>query len=357
MITESLPLHKSAHLFAVCNAGSEKLLKADVAGTRKELHPAFMRPQLVTWKAPEPVSRPVQSLFARVAGLSLGMFSDGAEMGEVLAPWKGMGLHLHVFPRETPEDGLTPEDWQAVDARTEELRASLLAQEADLHEARPPREGEWVLDVVLDVSPDGKFLAGVHRHTAETHPCAGALPRIHLPAEVPSRAWLKMEQALVYAGLGGPGSLRGSVALELGSAPGGASLSLLQHGASVLGVDAARMDRRVLEFESAEGAKFTHFKMNAGQVPRALLPARVDVLTCDLNAAPPVILPIVEKYQKALDASCLILTMKLGEAEMVKRIPEFMRRLRGFAPAPVRAVQLAANRSEFCVVAGVLAGR
>jgi 23S rRNA (cytidine2498-2'-O)-methyltransferase len=263
-----------------------------------------------------------------------------------------MGLHLHVFPREAPEDGLSLAEWKTVDERAAELRAALLAKGADLHEERAAREGEWVLDVVLDAAADGKFLAGVHRHTVETHPCAGALPRIQMPADVPSRAWLKMEQALVYAGLGDAVSLRGMVALELGSAPGGASLSLMQHGAGVIGVDAARMDRQVLEFSSAEGAKFTHFKMSAGQVPRGLLPARVDVLVCDLNAAPPVILPIVEKYQKALSASRFILTMKLGDAEMVGRIPEFMRRLRRFAPAPVRAVQLAANRSEFCVVAG-----
>jgi 23S rRNA (cytidine2498-2'-O)-methyltransferase len=108
----------------------------------------------------------------------------------------------------------------------------------------------------------------------------------------------------------------------------------------------------VLDFTSADGAHFVHFKMNAGQVPRSLLPGRVDLLACDLNAAPHVIIPIVERLQEQVRASLFLLTMKLNDEVTAARVPEFLRRLRRFAPAPVRPVQLAANRSEFCVVAG-----
>jgi 23S rRNA (cytidine2498-2'-O)-methyltransferase len=159
---------------------------------------------------------------------------------------------------------------------------------------------------------------------------------------------------LAFAGLDAPGVLRGKVALELGSAPGGSSLSLMQHGATVFGVDAAEMDRRVLDFNSAEGAHFVHYKMSAGQVPRALLPERVDLLVCDLNAAPHVIIPIVERYQAHVHASLFLLTMKLNDEETRARIPEFLHRLRRCSPPLMRATQLAANRSEFCLVAGDL---
>jgi hypothetical protein len=92
--------------------------------------------------------------------------------------------------------------------------------------------------------------------------------------------------------------------------------------------------------------------MSAGNVPRSLLPERVDLLVCDLNAAPYVIIPIVEELQAKVQASVFLLTMKLNDEETMARVPEFLRKLRRSAPSPVRAVQLAANRSEFCVVAG-----
>jgi 23S rRNA (cytidine2498-2'-O)-methyltransferase len=352
MISESASFLSSPHVFAACNAGSEKLLKADVASIHPELRPAFMRPQLVTWKSPAAMHRPPRSLFARVAGLSLGVFEDAGQVAAALEGFREDPMHLHVFSREVPSEGLTSGKWAQIDAWAAEFRQALTARGVPLHDARRPREGECVLDVMLDIGTDGKFLAGIHRHGEDTHPCPGGIPRVSLPADAPSRAWLKMEQALVFAGWEGAESLRGKVALELGSAPGGASLSLLQHGVTVFGVDAAEMDRRVLDFTSADGAHFVHFKMNAGQVPRSLLPGRVDLLACDLNAAPHVIIPIVERLQEQVRASLFLLTMKLNDEVTAARVPEFLRRLRRFAPAPVRPVQLAANRSEFCVVAG-----
>jgi hypothetical protein len=62
----------------------------------------------------------------------------------------------------------------------------------------------------------------------------------------------------------------------------------------------------------------------------------------------------VERFQSQVRASVFLLTMKLNDAATLERIPELLRRLRRFSPAPVRAVQLASNRSEFCVVAGSL---
>jgi 23S rRNA (cytidine2498-2'-O)-methyltransferase len=280
------------------------------------------------------------------------MFHEMGQAAPALEAFREQPLHLHVFPREIPVDGLTPEEWARLDAGAAEFRTALQQAGLSLHEPRAPREGEWVLDVILGVSTDGKFLAGVHQHGPDTHPCPGALPRVTLPTEAPSRAWLKMEQALVFARLDGPGMLRGKTALELGSAPGGASLSLLQHGVTVFGVDAAEMDRRVLDFTSPDGAHFVHFKMSAGHVPRALLPKSVDLLVCDLNAAPQVVIPIVKDMQAHAHASMFLLTLKLNDDATAARIPEFLRRLRSFAPAPLRTTQLAGNRSEFCVVAG-----
>ncbi|MFO0634461.1 MAG: SAM-dependent methyltransferase [Nannocystaceae bacterium] len=57
-----------------------------------------------------------------------------------------------------------------------------------------------------------------------------------------TRAWAKLEEALAWSRL----PLReGDVVVEIGAAPGGAALALLQRGAEVaIGIDPARMDLR-----------------------------------------------------------------------------------------------------------------
>jgi hypothetical protein len=50
----------------------------------------------------------------------------------------------------------------------------------------------------------------------------------------------------------------------------------------------------------------------------------------------------------------MILTLKLNDKMVEVMLPQMMAKLRSWAPHPLRAVQLAANRSEFCVVAGRL---
>ena len=56
--------------------------------------------------------------------------------------------------------------------------------------------------------------------------------------------------------------------------------------------------------------------------------------------------------QSRVQARVLILTLKLNDRRIEQQIPRFMKQIEMFAPSPVRATQLPANRAEFCVVAG-----
>ncbi len=97
----------STFVFATCREGSERALKEEVATEHgPTLRPAFMRPQLITWKSTLPLKAgfSVKSIFARVLGLSLGTFKTPAELTTYAAEHlKGRSFHLHVFPREVPE--------------------------------------------------------------------------------------------------------------------------------------------------------------------------------------------------------------------------------------------------------------
>lgn len=339
----------SPFVFATCRAGSESVMKDDVASRQgKLLRPAFMRPQFITWKCDELLggSFNLDCIYARVSGLSLGMCRTFDEVLQKLAPFSEVTFHLHVFPRETPEDGVAMEKWEAMDQVRVQLMSLIETQGMKTHPVTVrPKNGDWIVDVMVG-EKDEPILLGAHQHSSGRHTTAGALPRLELPPGAPSRAWLKLEQALAFAGWSEE-SLSGSVAVELGCAPGGASLALLQHGMKVIGVDTAPMDSVVLD-----NPRFKHLRMSAGALSESFLPDRVDMLVSDMNLAPPVALHYLDRVQKRVRASRMIITLKINDGEMEARIHESLKQLRRMAPHPMRVTQLPANRREICVVAG-----
>ena len=340
----------SSFAFATCNAGSESALKAEVARTHgSALTPAFMRPGLITWKSRQPLPRDfdLRSVFARVAGVSLGLCKNVDELAaKARAALGAASFHLHVFPREVSEEGVSEERWQQIDATRAQISAAL--QDGGLHliTAPTPTAGEWVLDLITE-SANSNLFAGLHRHDAHHHPLPGALPRIALPADAPSRAYLKIEQALAWRGIPHD-TLRGLTALELGSAPGGGSLALLHRGMNVIGADTGEMDSRVIDFRGANGAHFTHLRASAGSLAASPLP-RIDLLLSDMNLAPPAVLKYVETLQRRVRAKIVLVTLKLNDRAMESQLPGFIAHFQRLAPGPVFATQLPANRREVCL--------
>src|SRR5437016_6328675 len=88
-------------LFAVCQIGAERALKNEVKRVHPELHSAFARPGLVTWKAIDKAVAPdfvLESVFARAYGAALGpagTLDDMAALAEG-APREGR-MRLHVW--------------------------------------------------------------------------------------------------------------------------------------------------------------------------------------------------------------------------------------------------------------------
>lgn len=164
-----------------------------------------------------------------------------------------------------------------------------------------------------------------------------------LPEEAPSRAWLKLEEGLLFSGLP---LKRREVALEIGSAPGGASHALLQRGLEVVGVDPGEMEAPV-----AGHSAFTHLQVKLGDLRREQLPKRVDWLFVDVNLAPAVTLHQLRRIVSTLKSTLKggLLTLKLNNWKMAADIPEFLKRLEGMGFVDVRATQLAHNRQEICV--------
>lgn len=328
-------------VFATCRAGSETALKKEVAGRHEgKLTPAFMRPQLITWKAQETELQGdfrLRAWHAQVSGISLGMAKSEQEVAALAAGVTPVAVH--VLPREVPEDGIPAEAWSRVD----DLRAGV-CDALILSPERLPRPGECVLDVIVGAEGE-PMLVGWHRHQPEDLADPAALLRLQLPDDAPSRAWLKMEQALRWSGQGGGLDLKGKTVLELGSAPGGASRSLLSRGAEVFGVDTGEMDAGILD-----DSGFHHLKVAAGDLRPSMVPGQADLIVSDMNLEPWLVGKYVEKFASRLQPRGLILTLKINSGKVAAELPELIQRIRTWAPGPVHIKQLPANRQELTLI-------
>jgi 23S rRNA (cytidine2498-2'-O)-methyltransferase len=320
---------------AVCNAGSEALLVREVAAASPGVVPAYRKRGLLTFRVDEGALG--RLVFARVHGESLGLVKSAAEAVERA---EGLGAaRLHVYARDDGPDG--PSESGAARAR---------AIEAELADLRIPTgaaaPGERIFEVI--VADDSALLCGT-RVQGEGWRVPGGRPAFVLPAEAPSRAYLKLEEALAWSGLA---VAEGERAVELGSAPGGAAAALLQRGVSVLGVDPADMDAALLARRGRGGATVTHLKLEMGALKRPHVPRGTSLLLCDVNLAPQVALRAVTSVASWMgkELRAAILTLKLNDQRVIDRVPELVGRVEALG-LRARATQLPSNRREICVVA------
>jgi hypothetical protein len=354
---------KSHFVFSTCKPTFEKLLKWEIQQAHPELKFAFSRPGLLTWKAEHEnfALKRGGLVFLRAAGHSIvAQARDAADVrtearllrDTMASSSGGVGrLRLHVFGRESErgpagdkEHPLAVADREArISAlRRELLRGSGVAADAGaaaadddadvadgggsdgalFHPEEQAREGELVLDVCVGSSAEEALFLGWHVHNGGERRTAFAndsLPFLRQPKEAPSRAYLKVEEAIhclrlapdaaaetaaaaaaaaaaagaaaapqaVPAESGGreSGSARrrrkresvlmapGDTALEIGSAPGGCVYSLLQRGLLVTGVDPcpshARTAHHDVITQGRLGRNFTEVRARLHQ----LLPA------------------------------------------------------------------------------------
>ena len=332
------------HAFACCQIGSERLLKGEVARTQPKLRPAFARPGLVTWVSDTPTSPDLDlgAVFARVWGASLGRATNAEEAVALLGADSGLGaapLRLHVFAR----DPSTPEAL----AEAARVHAALLATGRFVPEPKP-KAGDLVIDVV--VAAGEPWLVGAHRHRAGRWEVPGGQPVIVVPPESPSRAYAKIEEAILWAGLD---FKAGHVALEIGSSPGGAALALARRGVTVWGVDPAPMGKGVVEYRGPSQAQVHHLAIKVSALRWEDLPPRIDWLLLDVHLAPQVALHSIQRFLPRVRKNLrgAVLTLKLNDQQIIDEIPALLERVRAMGFSEVRATHLPSNRSEICCVA------
>jgi 23S rRNA (cytidine2498-2'-O)-methyltransferase len=282
----------------------------------------------VTFKSPNAVTPedPSGSSFARVWGRSIGAAGDPEAAAAQLAAIGPARVHAFARDPEAPPE-LGP--WQA------------------LGPGGAAEPGELVADVIV-ARGEGAWL-GVHRHDASLPAYPGGGIPVEVPADAPSRAYAKIEEAIAWARLP---VVAGQVALEIGAAPGGAVLALARRGLTVWGVDTGNLAPHVAQHPNVH-----HLAKKVGALRWEELPERVDWLLVDVNLAPQVAVHEVARLMPRLKTHLIgaVITLKLNDWTFASALPALVERIRGMGLPDVRLRHLPSNRREVCAIA--LAGR
>ncbi|MBU6152846.1 MAG: methyltransferase domain-containing protein [Bdellovibrionales bacterium] len=333
--------------YATCQFGAEKTVKDEVLRAHPSLRFAFSRPGFMTFKEESgeaPFIQNPESIFTRVWGESVGQ-GKGEDALQSLIPLIPKGSVLHAFERDTFVPGDEPEGF-VQNARIKKLMESGGLQGF----SNAPRVGEYVFDLIyLD---EGHVFLGKHLHQDGMEPAPGNQPLISLPATAPSRAYLKLEEAIHRFK---PECKAGTRVLEVGCAPGGASTAMLSRGFKVTGVDPKRVDPSV-----HQNTGFQFIQKTAKTLTRDdLKTANPEWLVLDMNLAPLEALDEIHhvlELLRSIHGSKLalnkgFLTLKLNDWKFASSIPLYLKRVSELGFRDLAAVQLCSNRQEFFVYA------
>jgi 23S rRNA (cytidine2498-2'-O)-methyltransferase len=237
-------INQNSYILTVCEAGEEKSLKGEISRNHPYLRLAFSRPGFVTFKLPnldeDANSETARSqaaalfklnaVFARQFAASLGsatLIDDvilKAKALLALDPDSSKRLRLHVWGRgEVMPAAGHPLAIGAAKMRVNQIRELLLGCDESESLWQPcseayvigssddsrdmAKDGEHVFDVIV---PTGPFISeplhiGHHVHFSAPRSAPlmighsawpGGNPRVTLPQEAPSRAYLKIEEGL-----------------------------------------------------------------------------------------------------------------------------------------------------------------
>lgn len=326
---------QSTYLFALANPGSEKALKLEVETMQLGWRLSYQRRGFVTFKADEAFGMDaLNAPLACARRLCLSLGKAGSREGAIELIYRAGAEHGVDIP--------LIQQARYFERRMEGIPGDPL-----------PIIGQWV-GTVVEVG-EAEFWAGLHRHG----PCHSAYPAgdsgLVMPAESPSRAWLKLEEAARFFELDFTAD---DIVVELGCAPGGVVLALLKRGVSVIGVDPAKMAEVVMTSAIASRDEvvgkpwFYHCRKPAALVSKRDLGKNVTWFMSDMNQSPEVVLKECARFcRMAPSIRGVLITLKLTEITQVAEKSAWFETLREMGFETIRLQQLAVHHKEFALLA------
>ncbi|WP_044281557.1 23S rRNA (cytidine(2498)-2'-O)-methyltransferase RlmM [Myxococcus stipitatus] len=279
-----------------CRAGFEPHLFEELAWA--DTHPRLLGDALV-----ESEQRPATvPAFARAAYQVVASLPSGPPDAQAEAVARALGTLssnrpwvVQAFTPDSPRGNTLAASAEALEAA---VRARLPSERL-LDDAGRARESRALL-VSLCVAPDGVTVLGLVSASEAISLAPGGRRRMRREGESPSRAAMKLEEALDGLPFE-PG--RGDVCVDLGAAPGGWTQRLVARGAKVVAVDPAK-----LMPELAAHGRVKHVQESAF----AYTPEEpVDWLFCDMAWRPLEVAQLLAKWGRRGWASHLVANIKL----------------------------------------------
>jgi len=339
---------KPRFYFSTCQIGAEKALKNEIAKHHPRLKFSFSRPGFITFKDDtaegEPILK-VKSIFSRLWGVVLAQTKERGKVDEVFAIIP-QSAKVQAFSRDEFVPGDEPDRY----SRDTPLLA--LLKEKSFKRANEANSvlGESIYDLIW--VDDFHLFLGMHVHAAHYDGSSGNLPKLSLPEKAPSRAYLKIAEAVHRFK---PELPKGLQVIEVGCSPGGATSALLGWGAQVVGVDPKRMDPEI-----ERNPNFRLIQKPANQVQAMELKlVNPEWIVIDMNIAPLEALDelshVINCLRRNFDRKLLLkrgfLTIKLNDWKFADSIPLYLARIQEMGFRNLTATQLASNRQEFFVMA------
>ena len=329
---------ESEFIFALTNVGSERALKAEADKMKLGWRPSYQHKGFVTFKAPS------DEAFFSLASLDLP-----------LACCRRLCLSLgQVSTREEAEMKIRQHPTYLGGAIHHVRFANRTMQSEPLEDFKRPESGECI-GTVVEVGPE-EFWVGLHLHAPFLSPYPGGDSSLVMPADSPSRAWLKLEEAVRFFNL--DLSVK-DIVVELGCAPGGVVLALLRRGVSVVGVDPAEMAEVVMESATFDRRLipigepwFFHCRKPAALASKRDVGKGVTWFMSDMNQSPDVVLKECARFcAMARTIRGVLITLKLTDLMQVKQKQKWFKELTDIGFKTVRLQQLSVHHKEFALLA------
>lgn len=294
-------------IYTIVNIGSEKLLKEEVSIKYPQLKFAYSRPGFITFKDTNEtfdINTKLDLIFARTYGLCIGKFTKENALIE-MENYKNTKIHKFSFINE-----------------------NVSGEKAKINET--------ILDFI-ELKEDEIWL-GIKKIKNSSWKFPFGNPNIILPEESPSRAYLKISEAFSLVDF----ELKGQTVLELGSAPGGASYSMIQKGLKVYGVDNAEMADIV-----TSNSLFHHLKAPMQKIRDENIPRPCEILVSDVNVMPSLILAQLKRFMSLRPGiKHVFYTLKIGDKISIKEVLSHVNTFKKFGFKEIIATQLPSNKSE-----------
>lgn len=295
--------------FALTNPEAEQLLKLEVASGYPDLKLSYSRPGFLTFKGGN-FLKEFNPLMSRVSGISLGKFKLEELNYSKAWVWK----------------------------RDESL--SIPAELQKLSDQSLFKVGERVTLIMMIGA--NEYWVGEYSLKSTHFQTPGEVSSI-AKINAPSRAYYKIAEAHEAFDLGFE---ENEIVLELGSAPGGASLFLLDQGVKLIGVDPAEMDPEI-----SKHPLFKHIKRPFETLRADEFRSGVEWIISDINLPPTVVMKEVERLLGFLEPRGLVLTLKLNQEKHLNSLKYTVKLFESWGFENVEVKYLPSHRQEIALIA------